>query len=518
MSTLKSYPLLCICILLLTSTVIRWPAITDPVQGSHTWLSTHVIMTNQIWHSEGIGAYKFNPVYTYPAETNRNMRSLGSGLPDDQGNYYYVSYPPFSFYLSYLFFTVLLLKPNIVGLFILNILIQGLIAVLLYMLICVLFERKITGMLYTPALLASSLYIFSAQTLWCHVYMYFADTLVLLFWVAYLLLSFLIFKRDRISSRGALTLFFITNFLLIYTEWLGLFVSATLFMYALYRSAREPIYLRILLLIAGATLLALGLTLYQYAAIDGLEAFLDTSISKYADRNGINEHAFYFVKLQMQRVLSYYGHLPRANLMLIAAFFALFLISKKKKNYLTAESGFLFALTLIPILLHHTIFLQFSSTHDFSTLKASIPFCLLLPILYNGVDFESDKKITSIDKRWVFLPVFTLMMLLNIALFYSLDRSRFLYRYADTVESSSTSEQALFAQVTDDRTNGVIVFMGEDRAFSTQIQMLINKNVLPVSKRVDVINHLRTNSISEGKLYIFNTYGGLIGIETIRLD
>ena len=289
-------------------------------------------------------------------------------------------------------------------------------------------------------------------------------------------------------------------------------------MYALYRSVREPIYLRVLLLIAGATLLALGLTLYQYAAINGLEAFLDTSISKYSDRNGLNEHAFYFVKLQMQRVLSYYGHLPKANLMLIFAFFALFLISKKKKGYFTTETGLLFALTLIPVLLHHAVFLQFSSTHDFSTLKASLFFCLLVAVLYNGVDFESDKKITSIDKRWVFLTIFTLMMLLNVALYYSLDRSRFLYRYADTLESSSTSEQALFAQVTDDRTNGVIVFMGEDRAFSTQIQMLINRNVLPVSKRVDAINHLRSNSISEGKLYIFNTYGGLTGIETIRVD
>jgi len=446
------------------------------------------------------------------------MRSLGSGLPDDEGNYYYVSYPPFSFYLAYLFFTILFIKPNIIGLIILNVLIQGLIAVVLYTLICVLFEKKMTGKLYTPALLASALYIFSAQTLWCHVYMYFADSLVQLFWAAYVLLSFLIFKRDRISSRSVLILFFITNFLLVYTEWIGLFVSATLFLYALYRSVREPAYLRILLLIAGATLSALGLTLYQYASINGLEAFLDASISKYSDRNGLNEHTFYFVKLQMQRVLSYYGHLPRANMMLIVAFFALFLISKKKKGHFTTEVGFLFALTLIPVFLHHTIFLQFSSTHDFSTLKASLFFCLLLPILYNGVDFESDKKITSIDKRWVFIPIFILMMLLNIALYYSLDRSTFLYRYADTLESSSTSEQALFAQVTDDRTNGVIVFMGEDRAFSTQIQMLINRNVLPVSKRVDAINHLRSHSISEGKLYIFNTYGGLIGIETIRAD
>ena len=518
MSTLKSYPLLSICILLFISALIRWPAFTDPVQGSHTWLSTHVLMTNEIWHSEGIGTYKFNPVYTYPSDINRDMRSLGSGLSDDEGNFYYVSYPPFTFYLAYLFFTVLFIKPNIIGLFILNVLIQGLIAILLYLLICVLFKKKMTGKLYTPAFLASSLYIFSAQTLWCHLYMYFADSLVQLFWVAYLLFSLLIFKRNRISSKSVLTLFFITNFLLIYTEWLGLFVSATLFVYALHRSAREPIYLRTLLLIAGATLLALGLTLYQYAAIDGLDAFLETSISKYADRNGINEHAFYFAKLQMHRVITYYGHLPRANLMLIAAFIALFVISKKKKNYFNSELGLLFALTLIPILIHHTVFLQFSSTHDFSTLKASIFFCLLIPILYNAVDFESDKKITSIDKRWVFLPIFVLIMLLNVALFYSLDRSRFLYRYADTVESSSTSEQALFAQVTDDRTNGVIVFMGEDRAFSTQIQMLIDRNVLPVSKRVDAINHLRSKSISEGKLYIFNTYGGLIGIETIRVD
>ena len=517
MNKLKSYPLVIIFLLLLLSVLIRWPAFTKSVPGSHVWLSAHVVMTTQIWKSEGIATYGFNPVYTFPSTPNKYMRSLASGMHDSAGNFYYVSYPPFSFYLAYLFFTILFLKPSITGLYILNIIIHGITSILIYILVCKTYRKKITGGTYIPALLAASLYIFSTQTLWCHVYMYFADSLIQLLWVSYILISFIIFKRKGIYDWQILVSFSIISFLISYTEWLGLFASFILLIYASYRSFKEPAFIRVILLSILTTLLALGITVIQYSSIDGFASFVNTSLAKYSDRNGYITDGFYFTKINFLRLLSHYWRSPKANIILIAGFLLLYAISKKKADHLKSDYFFLLMMTLLPILLHHAAFLQFSSMHDFSTLKSSVLFCILIPLFYNSIDFAEDQRVTLIDKKQILFTLFFIMILLNIALFYSLNTSSSLQQKAYTISNSSKPDQSLFAITNGDQTNGVMVFMGRDRGFSTQIQLFTQRNILAVPERKDVIEYLATFHKQEGKVYFFDFYGNLVGIETIKM-
>lgn len=515
MNTIRTSPVILISMLVLLSVAIRWYAFKDPIQGSHVWLSAHTVITNQIWANEGISKYEFNPVYTFPNAPDRHMRSLASGMQDQEGNYYYVSYPPFSFYLAYAFFTLLFLKPSIEGLYILNLIIHSLTAILLYVLICKTYRKQILRTTYIPALLAASLYLFSTQTLWCHIYMYFADSLVQLLWVAFILLSFMIFRRGQINNRRTLFFFSITCFLIVYTEWLGVFACFVLFLHALYRSIKEPIYLRISLIIGTATLIALSLTVFQYSLIDGLDSFVQTSLGKYADRNGYNSNGLYFTKINFLRLTSIYWRNPKANIILLAAFLFIYFISKKRINHLNGDFIFLFIISFLPVILHHAIFLEFSSKHDFSSLKSSVLFCLFIPLLYNSIDFEKDKRINSIDKRKILLALFTIFLLLNITLFYSIDTTDSMQQKARVISNTSNEQHSLFAITKGDQTNGIMVFMGRERGFSTQIQLLTKRNILAVAERSDAIFHMAKLNQAEGKIYFFDFYGRMTGIESI---
>ena len=65
----------------------------------HEWITAHTLLTCQIWEENGgPSAYNFNPVYTYPGEGNGHRDVLG-GVAAKNGDVYYVSYPPFTFYL-----------------------------------------------------------------------------------------------------------------------------------------------------------------------------------------------------------------------------------------------------------------------------------------------------------------------------------------------------------------------------------------------------------------------------------
>ena len=516
--SLISRPTTVILFLMLVSVLLRLHAFGGPIPGSHGWLTAHTIITNHIWQQDGLNTYKYNPVYSFSNQTDKNLRSLASGLADAEGNYYYVSYPPFSFYLSYLFINISRLNYSFESFYILNIIIQTLISFLLYALICSLYRTNYTNHICKPALAGSALYIFSTQNLWCHLFVYFADTLIQLLWVSIIFFSFHIFRRNKTNSKKYLFLLSISIFLAVYTEWLGLFAAFTLFMISAGMSFKHSTYLKVALLIAFSTSLALILTITQFSHVDGLESFINTSVSKYSDRNGYNYSSFYFTQLKITRLGLHYLRMPKTNLFLIVTLSLIALsFLKSVKTQRIPDHLFIIFSILTPILLHHSVFLEFSSMHDFSTLKTSVLFCVIAAFLFQlnssllRTNNLSHVKITSF--------AFSVFILVNILSYYthiSFSSKSTLKEASSIIGSSSDSTEVLFAMSKGDRENGVMVFMGDDRAFSTQIQMLTKRNILAVPSRDQAMSTLKTLGAQKAKIFLFDQHGILTGIESIH--
>ena len=83
------------------SVFARAPKLNGYLGWHHQWLSAHTLLTLTIWDENGIANHNFNPVYTFGNPRDKHIQSLTSGIPDEKGDYYYVSYPPFSFLLAY---------------------------------------------------------------------------------------------------------------------------------------------------------------------------------------------------------------------------------------------------------------------------------------------------------------------------------------------------------------------------------------------------------------------------------
>ena len=512
-------PILTICGLIILSGLLRFHAFNSPVGGSHVWLSAHVVLTSLIWDSSGIDSHNFSPVYTFPGIENENMRSLASGISDTEGNYYYVSYPPFSFLLAYIFFKVFFLTPSLISLQLLNIFLQGVTAYLMYLTICELYHRN-RNSFFPPGTLASVFYIFSTQSMWCHVYMYFADTLIQLLWSACILVSFIIFQREGVHKRPLLLIFGCINFLSVYTEWLGLFFSVLLFCYSTYKGFRNRIYFRVALIVALSTALAIFLTLWQYSSIDGFQTLISASTDKYLDRSGISQNSLYYAKIDILRLLNHYWRLHKANLILILFFSMTSLVLLKgNKSSGLKDHLYLIIIITLSILMHHAAFLEFSSMHDFSTLKSLILICFLIAFLYN---FSVNAHINSANTlffRRMLVGLMGIILFLNILIYYSMIdfRPHSIYSVVShQVITTSPENAVLFGSTINDRENGVIVYMGQERAFSTQIQLLTQRNILGISGPREAITHMNKFGHNSGILYNFDQYGRLVGIDSFK--
>ena len=515
-----STPYFIISVFFLLTIFIRFSAFNGPIQGSHAWLTAHTAITLELWDKHGVADSKFSPIYTYENSTNRNMRSLASGLPDQDGNYYYVSYPPFSFFLGYFLTKVLFLPININSLQIINIALHYITAILLYILTCILY-RKDSSKLFLPALIASCIYIFSAQSLWCHTYMYFADTLIQPIWTAQILLAFYILRRRNYSDKKLVIIFFIINFLSVYTEWLGFFTSLTILTLSLVfnLTAKKAYY--VTLVIVMSTCLALGLTLAQYSAINGLEEFISASIEKYTSRSGHQYDDFYFTKIEILILLRHYWrlHFPILIFIIFMSFSSVIIYRNLKSGSLK-DHLFILLLLLLPILIHHSAFIEFSSMHDFSTLKTLIAFSLIAAFIFN----LNLRLTNSYQQKKLFLytslPILIVLLALNILLFLRQlnDSPETIFSLLSKQIGSSTNQnEAVYAISKYDRDNGVIIFMGTDRAFSPQIQFLTKRNILAVADRQTAISHMRSSGNSHARIFILDVYGQIIGIDTLKI-
>ena len=505
--------------LFLCSILLRTHAFEEPIRGSHVWLSAHTVMTLQIWLDEGLSNHHFSPVYTYDNDADRHIRSLTSGLPDEEGNYYYVSYGTFSFLLAFVVLKITGLSPSLFVLQGLNLIIHFLTSLLIYFILCKFYRRPIRGEVWTPGIVGSLIYLFSMHPLWCHTYVYFADTVIQLLWAAGIYMVISIFLYDKIKAWRYIAGFGLLIFIAIQTEWLGLFFAFVVFCFAGIYARNNKQYLKLMAAISIATCLALGLFFFQFASINGFDAFWDASLQKYFKRSGYNEASLYFTRLEIQHILKHYQKLyyPIAGIVL----FLLLAAFTIKGNSLTSERKrafwLLFSILIIPILLHHTIFLGFTKIHDFALLKSSLFAAILIGILYNRCTYH----VTPDQKKFYHLlssSIIGLMMGLSIFSFYDFDRVGDFYIYkhlGEMVKKSSSTEEVLFVLSESDKENGIMVTIDDHRAISPQVQMIAQRNILGVASRSDAIAHLQRINRDKGRIYTISIDGYLLNIESI---
>jgi len=53
------------------SIILRFPNLIKPLSSHHEWATAQVLIHHYIWKKESPFKYKFNPITTFPGESNR---------------------------------------------------------------------------------------------------------------------------------------------------------------------------------------------------------------------------------------------------------------------------------------------------------------------------------------------------------------------------------------------------------------------------------------------------------------
>jgi hypothetical protein len=383
----------------------RWDNLTNPITEKKHFISAHSLITVQIWEEEGFFKHGGNPVYTYAGKGNHKSKGLG-GVLDKNGDAYYVSYPPLSFYTLYAFSQVCGgSSPG--SLHLLAVIIHLLCAVGLYLLVKQLAQNDEQVNVFS--LIPPIAYLLWVGPMWVHGNLYFSDQLEQVFFIFTALISLKLYQGKRFKYD--LILFGILIFLSCYTEWLGVFgafVTGVIFLINYYRK-REKYFLHLFLIAGLCSSFSVGLTIFQYSHIDGFESYKEAALNKYKERSGLHDDIQSAKKINLKttegfEALEYgWSHFVMTkesfNILLVVLFICLvlkFFLFKDRKSHSSNGPGFLLLIFGIPILMHYTVFFNFNALHPFSGLKTSSLIILGLAVLPQYFSVLLSKRINPL--------------------------------------------------------------------------------------------------------------------------
>jgi hypothetical protein len=189
--------------------------------------------------------------YNNAADKNINNDANASGrMIDDEGNYYYVSHPPFAYYFPFFIFKVLHIRPDVLPLQLLNLLFHLLSAIFVYFTVCLLSFNRARSYLHFPSFVAYSIYLFLPSTLWFQGNVYMSDMAVHLPFIIGVYIVLKMVLRQKFYIPKYMVMYSLILFIMIYTSWLGVFFAFGVVAYSLLH-VRDIRGFRVLILAHG---------------------------------------------------------------------------------------------------------------------------------------------------------------------------------------------------------------------------------------------------------------------------
>lgn len=480
----------------LLSVLVRLPNIDRPLSKHHEFVTAISLRIIDIWEMDGAAKYHFNPVMNYPGAANKYINKFASTtgkMVDANGNYYYVSHPPFAYIFPYLVFQLFHVKATVLAIEIFNLLTNFISALFIYLIIGTLRSWQSFERIDWIGLCGFVVYLFSAGVLWFQCNTYMSDMLVHLFFVAgtYYLLQLFINKR---TSGKYFILYAASLFLMIYTSWLGIFFAFSAFLYSAIRLTKEKISKLVVLTTILISIAAIGLFVYQYSLIDGIEDYLGQMQNRLQLRSGWQESSSFLMAVKK---LLYFSGIIIVNYITSYLPFILllgFFIYKTMNNRIHLkfdQRNFLFIwISVLPVVLLHAFLSEYSG-HDFVSLYGSLFLSVAIALFFDKL--HRNKSIPV--KRLQLLLL--LSIIISVISYYYINKPG---KFSLRGDEYSISEQLGLA-IKNTSTNDAVIFTIGNAGIDPQLIYYAQRNIKEVTTKQEAFNFLKIRNIKRGFIY-----------------
>lgn len=489
-------------LIFLTSVLVRLPNINRPLSKHHEFITAVALQPMKVWQAEGAMKYGFKPVMNYKGKANKyinNWASPTGEIIDNEGNYYYVSHPPFAYILPYIIFQLLQIEPTALSIQLFNLFTNFISALFVYLIACLLIKQKSSHKINKSALVAYIAYLFSAGVLWFQSNTYMSDILVHTFFIIGVYLLLKASKENAFHKKRYLTLFSVVLFFMIYTSWLGFFFAFVSFGYFLIKIPKNKLFIWWAILTIVMSLTSTALFVVQYASINGIDAYLMQMFQRINVRGSFHQDLNLFAQVKMYftsllTILKNYitSYLP---LFLILFGFGVVLLKQKKKYNFSKNDYVLLALSGLPVALLHLSLANYSG-HDFVSLYGSLFLSLLLAMFYNQL-----KQTKIVSNNWLNGSL-AFLVISSVLLYYTINRPGNTSWKGDTYAQS----MQLGTQIAKEASANEVVFAIGNVVIDPQVIYYAQRNIKVVNTPKEALDFLKKRNIKNGIIFTAKNY------------
>lgn len=370
--------------LFVLSVAVRLPQLNRPLSYHHEFNTAMYLVTLDIWSMSSAADYRFAPVMTYPGEANAGIElpPIEHDVTVRGGDFFYLSFPAMAYVLPHAVFKAASVEPTPLGLQVLGMVVHLLCAMLLALIVLRVVpggDATTEGVRGGSAIVAACAYLFSPALLWFHGNVYVFDSLVLVFLLATLLSSIVLFEDASRINPPRLLLLGLTVLAGTLTEYVAFILAAAVFVMAGFRAVRDRRYAWVAGVTALAVSVSIVVTVWQYAGVVGLDPYLDFLHQRFvarADIAGAEES----LPASLLQVAKWYvaGFLPA----FVGIAGLMWLTRRWEGEPLREGEKAVLFLSLAAVIGHHALLFEWTSRHDYSVIKTGIPLALVAAMLF----------------------------------------------------------------------------------------------------------------------------------------
>jgi hypothetical protein len=367
---------------------VRAPSMGMEGRGAHDWVTLHSLLVVRIWNAAGLEQAHYAPIMNWPNPADRFISyAPGQTVSDEQGNTYYVAFPPLAFLVAWVVQGVLKLEPSALVLRSINLVALIPASLLFYALVRRLFAGERAHAL---GLIGMVVLLFNRATLVSYGNLYSPLILVFPLWMM-TVCAYLGLAGGVLRGRGWPWAFGLLVFLSCYCDWLGFLAALSFCGYSLVAGRLQGTHLRLVATSGGAALLAGALIWVQYAAIGGAGALLSAWGNRLGHRSGLvagGGRRWTVWDLSTYRgICARYLEQYWPVLLLLAGLGAAYWLSRRAAGSLRRNGELRRAMFCFgaPVALDHVLLSNHTAIHDFAALKAAPVLALIVVWLVEGL-------------------------------------------------------------------------------------------------------------------------------------
>ena len=351
------------------SCLLRLPNLNRPLATQWEQCTGISLMQLAIWQTNGAQTFHYLLPINYPGVKELHIQNIKAykQTKDTDGNYYYLSFPPFYLLVPYFLHKLFSIPISPLYLQLLNIFLHFLTLLLILKISQLVFTFK-KEQLDTIGLTACFIYTFSPSPLWFHTNIY----IMFPFAIPILLAATYLFLKTHYSTETKPKYFLllgISLFFLCYTEWVGYLTSFTFMLLETITYIKQKQHKGLWLILTSglAAFLSLSLFVWQGATAVGLDNLINFHFAKYNEYSGSLKGSNFLLFFSRLALWFGRGYAPT----ILALIGLLLVVWRKKQSFkdLQAYPGSLLIVALtLPSVLHHLLLRDFTIHHEFSTL------------------------------------------------------------------------------------------------------------------------------------------------------